>query len=107
MGTEDTAQDLLDKIHGIIVAKYRIISSGRELMLADEPSKPLHEFGIRDTCPLYVYIQREEGEHILAKHVVDPIQPEIMRHFAALYKLLDLPEQLSVKVCAAFFVGAI
>lgn len=90
------------QIYRITAAKHRIVLSGRELKLADEPSKTLKDLGVRNTSVVTIYVTAPTAVQGIAKHIGGPVQPDIMRHFEALYTLLELPELLSVKVCVAF-----
>jgi hypothetical protein len=96
LGCQNTGYDLHSHIYRHVSAKHRIILSGRELNLADEPTKMLKDFGIQDKCIVTVYIQEAVIPPGTAKHNIR--QPQIMQHFEALYPLLGLPEALSVKV---------
>jgi hypothetical protein len=79
--------------------KYRLVVSGRELKTMEEPSKNLKDIGLHDNCILTVYLQQlQDNEPVISS--TDPMEPEIMRHFEALYQLLDLPESLAVNVCS-------
>jgi len=80
------------------------VLNGKELKLADDPSRSLKDFGLNSGCVVIIYIQQPLPAQE-AGNTTGPEQPDVMRHFEALYTLLDLPEALSVKVCILFIVN--
>ncbi|KAA8893264.1 hypothetical protein FN846DRAFT_548593 [Sphaerosporella brunnea] len=94
LGSQNTGHDLHSQIYRHVSAKHRIILSGRELKLAEEPTKFLKDFGIQDKCVVTIYVQEAIPPSGTARHTIG--QPQIERHFEALYPLLGLPESLAI-----------
>jgi len=86
-----------------VTAKHRIVLNGKELKLADDPSMSLKDLGIYSGNVIMIYVQQPLPAQE-AGNMTGPEQPDVMRHFEALYTLLDLPEALSVKVCIVLII---
>ncbi|KAI5781142.1 hypothetical protein EDC01DRAFT_244286 [Geopyxis carbonaria] len=99
MGIENTGGDLLFIISTLMSnGKNRVMLSGRELKQGDDTSKTLGELGFSSDRVLTVYnIQDPRSEKTMGDYSSDIVQDEIMRHFEALYSLLDLSEPYSLK----------
>lgn len=100
MGTDNTGGELLFVISTIMTSgKNRVMLSGRELKQGDDTTKTLRELGFSSDRVLTVYnIQDSRTEKTMGDYSSDIVQDEIMRHFEALYSLLDLSEPYSLKV---------
>ena len=98
IGLLNTAYDLHCQIYRNSNSGHRIVTAGRELKLAQEPSKTLKELGILNNSTITIYMTGTTAmQASVATLSEGPVQPDVMRNFGALYSLLELPEFLSAK----------
>ncbi|KAL7275754.1 hypothetical protein RUND412_001304 [Rhizina undulata] len=104
IGNLDTGQEFHNRISRTVgIDKFRVILSGKELRLLDEPLKTLHDFGFTDECHLLISMSPDPNASTTtvtpsALSGLNTLQAEVFRHFDDLFNLLSLSELQASKI---------
>ena len=96
LGLLNKVEELHKQITNILgSSEYRSFANGRELHLREETQRTLNEVGLTGSVSLMITKKPSDNDQIsepAVRGILNSVEAEILKHFDALYEMLDFRE---------------